>query len=311
VNSASFAFGGSHQGNYSTLTVNLSTGAVSGLTLASGENYGVQAMSNGFWKVWYSSTLSSGTGYVPQISFAAGNVIVGGLQIEEMAYATHFVDVTRGKTLETWGGLADLSNNGNHGAIYSNPTYDSVRKSLVFDGLNDYVGVLSPNNKFAWTPSGVGKHILSFEMWVKTSDTNGNLITKPWNGGGEYNYQVKYNYAYFEVLPQSKGVYFTSLATGNWEHLVVIVTSTGVAVYRNGVLDIGFVNHDITNNTPVGVMNDLELILMTLYPYGDPWAGQTGYSVAGNVAVFRVYDRVLSAAEVLYNFNALYGRFYP
>jgi hypothetical protein len=53
----------------------------------------------------------------------------------------------------------------------------------------------------------------------------------------------------------------------------------------------------------------LPLTLMTLYPYGEGWGGNTGFSVAGDVGAFKAYNRQLSVTEVTQNYNATKGRF--
>jgi len=53
----------------------------------------------------------------------------------------------------------------------------------------------------------------------------------------------------------------------------------------------------------------LPLAVMTLYPYGSGWAGLEGFSILGEVGVFRSYNRILSPAEVLSNYDAQKLRF--
>jgi hypothetical protein len=48
---------------------------------------------------------------------------------------------------------------------------------------------------------------------------------------------------------------------------------------------------------------------MTLYPYGEGWGGNTGFSIAGDLASYKAYNRQLSATEVAQNYNATKGRF--
>jgi hypothetical protein len=48
---------------------------------------------------------------------------------------------------------------------------------------------------------------------------------------------------------------------------------------------------------------------MTLYPYGSEWAGNTGFSVAGDLASLKMYGRALSASEIKQNFNSIRGRY--
>ena len=204
----------------------------------------------------------------------------------------------------------DLSGNGNDGTLTNGPTFDSGNKgSISFDGSNDYVSLPSPTDKWTWTPSGNGNNIITFEMWVNSNDTNGNYFSKPWNGNGEYNYRVLHNSFLIQVGAQSKSLPFTSLATDSWEYLVCIITNEQFAIYRNGILDAGFTNHDITNNTPTHGNSNLPLALMTLYPYGTGVWGSTGFSILGNMSIFKPYNRALTASEVLQNYNATKGRF--
>jgi hypothetical protein len=46
---------------------------------------------------------------------------------------------------------------------------------------------------------------------------------------------------------------------------------------------------------------------MTLYPYGG--GGNPTFSVQGNVGSLRIYNKVLTATEILQNYNATKTRF--
>lgn len=204
----------------------------------------------------------------------------------------------------------DLSNQGNTGTLVNGPTFSSANSgSIVFDGSNDYIELASPSNRWSWTPSGVGNNTLSFDFWVKSTDTGGDYLSKPWNGNGEYNYEISHNTWATRVDTQNHSLTFSTLATGNWEHIVAIVTPTQKAVYRNGIINAAFTNHNITLNTP-GFGNDsIPLSIMTLYPYGIGWGGLAGHAINGNLSVLKIYNRALTAAEIQQNFNATRGRY--
>jgi hypothetical protein len=204
----------------------------------------------------------------------------------------------------TW---VDLGPNRYSGTIYNGPTY--ANNTFTFDGTGDYVGVPSPSSRWNWTPGNLtNSNEYSFEMWVKSSDTGGYYISKPWNGSGEYNYFAEHSTWYTSVGNQGHSQSFTSLATGTWQHAVFIVNATQKAVYRNGVLDAAFTNHGITNVTPTSGDGSLDLTLMTIYPYGNSF-NLPAHAIAGNMSIFRVYNVVLTAEQVLQNFNAMRGRF--
>ena len=206
--------------------------------------------------------------------------------------------------------FGDMSGRGNTGTLTNGPTYNSANGgSLVFDGVNDYITLPSPSNRWSWTPSGSGNNNLTFEMWVNSSDTGGLYFSKPWNGNGEYNYYIGHNSWDNRVNTQSHSLTFSSLATGKWEYVACIVTPTQKAVYRNGVINANFTNHNITENTPGSGNNNLDLAVMTLYPYGEGWGGITGHAISGNVSNFKIYNRVLTAQEIQQNFNATRSRY--
>lgn len=231
-------------------------------------------------------------------------------QIEAKAYATTFVNGTRGTTVATGGGFADLTRNAYHGELINGVRESTIgRSSLLFDGTDDYVAVSSPSNRWDWTPSGPGLNTMTIDLWVKTTDTSGDVVSKPWNGSGEYNYRI---YAGGTLVLNSGGgnnyQSFSSYATGNWENITCIFTPTQMGVYRNGVVSAALANHGITGNVPVYGNAALPLTLMTLYPYGGAFNAPT-HATTGNLALLRVYNRALSAAEILANYNASRSRF--
>jgi hypothetical protein len=117
-------------------------------------------------RVWYSSTLSSGNNYYPQLNNGSGTIYVGALQIEAKPYPTAFVAGTRGTTVATGGGWEDRSGNDNHGELVNGPTYDDVNLgSLVFDGVNDYIQI--PYSTY-WNTNVFGTATnFTLECWYK------------------------------------------------------------------------------------------------------------------------------------------------
>jgi hypothetical protein len=206
--------------------------------------------------------------------------------------------------------MLDLSYSGNNGTLVNGPTYGTNNSGvIVTDGLNDYISIASPaNNSLSWTSSGIGNNSMSIELWVKTSDAGSYQISKPWNGNGEYNYRITDSFALFRVST-SAAIYFTSTATGRWEHLSIVINPTQFAAYRNGTINSGFTNHGLTVNTTDFGNANLPLALMTLYPYGSGWPGRTDFSSLGDSSIFRLYNRVLTPDEILQNYNAVKGRF--
>lgn len=209
----------------------------------------------------------------------------------------------------TW---TDLSPNGWNGTLIDGVTFTTQSEgALTFNGNNQYIDI--PNggtDRFSWAPNNsVGNNAMSFEMWVRSTDADGRYFSRPWNGSGQYNYWLTATDLY--VTAGSTGAStsaFSTLATGQWEYVCGIITPTQFAVYRNGVIASNFANHGVSGGVPSAGNPNQSLALMTLYPYGS-WAGNTSFSVGGDVAIFRAYNRVLSAAEVATHYAAERWRF--
>jgi len=208
--------------------------------------------------------------------------------------------------------ITDLSSVGITGSLVNGVSFSSANCGVMtFDGSNDYVSINNSSRQFQWTPSGAGNNTLALEMWINSSDTAGFYVSKPWNGNGEYNYYM-YNTGF--QMGNNSGNFALScsaISTGRWEHVVFIMTPTQAIVYRNGIRNAGPSNHGLTVNTPTnGDFNHtIPLAIMTLYPYGSGWAGNTGFSILGSLGILRVYNRLLSADEILQNYETAKGRF--
>jgi hypothetical protein len=201
----------------------------------------------------------------------------------------------------------DLSGNNNISEFVGGPSFSNINSGTIyFDGGTSYCAI-APSNNFAWTPSSIGLNNMTIDLWLKSSDSTGYILSKPWNGNGEYNYYLYFNGFFINTGNQSNAFNFSTVTTGNWINLVILVSTTQWGAYINGVQNVALTNHGITNNTPTNGNAQLQLTLMTLYPYGG--GGNAGFSTQGNIGSFRIYNRVLSASEVLQNYNATKGRF--
>jgi hypothetical protein len=85
--------------------------------------------------------------------------------------------------------------------------------------------------------------------------------------------------------------------------------ATQYGVYRNGEVYVGATNHGLSGGGGSAGTNAFGTLIGSLYPYGDGWGGNTGFSVSGDYYLFRMYNRVLSASEIRQNFNATRRRF--
>lgn len=205
----------------------------------------------------------------------------------------------------TWN---DLSGNGNTGTLVDGPTYASG--ALTFNGSANRVH--GPSS-FKWSADGtIGYQQMTISLWVRTTDSVGRFFSKPWNGSGQYNINV--NPDGFYLVSGTTGTTSnaiginTSILSGTWKNLVCWMDSTNMGYY----IDAGISDskaHLLSGAAPTSGDLNINLCLMSLYPYGSGWAGNASFSVNGDMSICKVYNRVLSLSEVRQNYFALKGRF--
>lgn len=203
----------------------------------------------------------------------------------------------------------DISGNANNCILFNGPAYSSLNGGIFsFDGSND-MGVIPASLK--WSANGfVGFQTFTIDMWVNSSDTTGKIISKPWNGSGEYNYWIDPSHFRLHATSGASQISFArNVCNGTWTNIVCWANATNFGYYINGNQHIGSTTHGLTGAAAsVGDANQSGA-LMTLYPYGDPWVGNANFSTLGNLATCKIYRKVLAPTEVLTNFNALRVRF--
>ncbi len=206
----------------------------------------------------------------------------------------------------TW---TDLKSNYN-GTLTNGPVYSSDNGGiLTFDGSNDYTTIAGPNNDHAWTHNdSIGSSIMCYEIWVKTTDGGGRLLSKPWNGNGHYNISV-YPNTFSLSVGSSNSISLPTFNDGEWHQLVLWANSTTMGYYFDGASSQNSTSHNITSDTVSNGNSQLPLGIMTLYFYGSGWGGNTGHALSGDVGIFRKYNRVISSTEATQNYNALKSRF--
>ena len=186
---------------------------------------------------------------------------------------------------------------------------------LATNTTSSYIEIAgsTSNNDNAWTADNtIGSNTVCFEVWIKTTDGSGWILSKPWNGAGQYNMTIT-NGAWTVMVATntSSTINFANAINNNiWRQIVVWANSTQIGYYLDGGLHSGSQNHGLTGGVGSSGNATLPLILMTLYPYGQGASIPDGFTIfPGNVAIFKKYNRVLTASEVLQNYNAQKSRF--
>lgn len=197
----------------------------------------------------------------------------------------------------------DLSGNGNNGTLTNGPTFNSANGgSIVFDGSNDYVTC----------GSSITQTFTNFsaEAIFKVGITNKKqAIFSTFDGAnGGYGLEIldntnsnKFNWFGFTNGSTFGSVMSVSSATLNSLYNVTVVFQGSISfqIYINGIL----------NNSSVASIASITKGAAAAFQLGDdPSVGNSLY-FQGNIHSLKVYNRALSATEVLQNFNATRGRF--
>lgn len=210
------------------------------------------------------------------------------------------------------GNWLDLTANGNNATPVQTPTY-SVSQSGYFD-LNGGLYSLSGTGQvdsFSITDSSTldTMNSMSIEMWINTDTVQGTtsphlLFSKrETTSNGYVGFFTSASYT-FRVGTTSANqlVWSSPPVTSSWQQLVITVGSgSGGNVYRNGSL--------VQTSSYTGSFGNIgttaNLLLGDVNP---PSTGVYGYD--GKMSVFRMYNRVLSASEVLQNYDAVKDRYF-
>jgi hypothetical protein len=217
----------------------------------------------------------------------------------------------------TWFDLSANTNNGNIlGALYN----ESNSGSLVFDGINDYVSLLSsflPNELFAdasgqWTvscwfkfpvsPVGSRANIIANQSWSLIGRaggiaTQGHFILFV---GSETNTQ------YGQYAPYKLACTIRGAVTVISEFSVNTNTYNYVALTWDGSSGSVYFNEEPPKNMSVGGAS--KQIYSNFY-IGSNIAIPSNHYYSGNIAQVSIYNSALSSQKIQQNYNALKGRF--
>jgi len=201
----------------------------------------------------------------------------------------------------TW---TDLSGNRNSGSLTNGPTYNSTNGgSIVFDGVDDYVD-LSRITAYDFNHT----NSFSFGGWFYLTQVDGNSpYFGKWgnNSAGNGSYHIWAGDAgggnvYFSVASGLSTAATTPLKTYNlnrWNYFLAVYTAgTKLEFYLNNDSAVS-TNYAGTINNPTNVN-----LRISKFDYD-------GSNFTGRVGNVQVYNRALSATEVLQNYNASKSRF--
>jgi hypothetical protein len=190
----------------------------------------------------------------------------------------------------TW---SDISGQSNNMTLINGPTYNSGDGGYIqFDGTDDYTQL---------STSGIINNTISVDTVIYIDSVKTYAAILGSNITEKYEMLIK-SAANLEVsLSPSNYVQWNGiLTTGTYIHLCLVATSgTAWKLYKNGV-DLGtpqVVAGYAVDGTSVSVI-DIGRI-----------RNQNGFAYVGRIPNMKIYNRALSAAEVLQNFNVQRSRF--
>jgi hypothetical protein len=204
--------------------------------------------------------------------------------------AANSISYVSGST--TWN---DLSRNGNNGTLVNGPTFDSSNGgNIVFDGTNDYVSVSNNIN-----PTNI---TLDFFYKVLNEGPYGYLVSNSKDLGAPekgYDFRISGRTPIFKIWNTATSSVSGNLITLNQiHHISATYDGTEQKIYQNGVL----VN---TVSTTLGIGNPPSYNLVI----GAMGFNPPVYNMNGSIYTSKIYNRALSAQEVLQNYNATKRRF--
>lgn len=198
------------------------------------------------------------------------------------------------------------------GSLINGPTYNSNNGgSIVFDGSNDYAEFGDPSYLRLSTS-------VTIEAWIKGSQWTGSsimAIAGRWNTGGR-SYKISIwgdlsgganrGKAYIDVSGTGAGdnyVLSTNVLDVNvWYSITGVYNGISLKTYVNGIDRSGTLVGSIPSSLYTGTSG-----APTIYVGLDTGAISNCFN--GSISCVRIYNRALSATEILQNYNATKTRF--
>lgn len=186
----------------------------------------------------------------------------------------------------TW---RDVSGNNYSGSLLNGPTFSSANGgSIVFDGADDYISV----STITWTPTAFtvswftkGNNTLSFNQAIGAA-----------NGWGAFSCHTDANGSFYVGTDLANRLTPSNISNGTYvigvyqQFTFSFESGTG-AFYKNGSL--------------LASKSMITPVAWTGFNIGAP----SSATIHGSIANTQIYNRALSASEVLQNYNAQKSRF--
>jgi len=190
----------------------------------------------------------------------------------------------------------DISGGSNNATMYNGLTYNSGGW-MDFDGVDDYCQITyNSNNMSDWSTG----QTISIWMYHNISTGRRNPWNQAYGGYGTWTHEQGGAINYYYGNGGGNANPYTALGSSNvptnsWQNMCVTRTTSTVTWYQNGASVSSQVN-------PWGTLSATTSDITIGYGYtGEYWFGR--------MAIIQAYNRGLTAAEVLQNYNAQKSRF--
>ena len=196
--------------------------------------------------------------------------------------------------------INDLSGDGRNGVLTNGPTFSTANLGTIsFDGTNDKI-ILNDTLATAFTTL-----YWTTDIWFKINDGYSSYDAMLGNG---YPFQLYLHADKIKAYLSSNAggaAYFLSgmtstqtISVDTWYNLIFVRSNTAYYYYINGALD----KTSSSNTSVMAAANQNAQI-------GNLWTTNDTYAWDGDISNVKIYNRALSAAEVLENYNAAKSRF--
>jgi hypothetical protein len=226
------------------------------------------------------------------------NVVVDGLVL--WLDAANTKSYVSGST--TWN---DISRGGNNGTLTNGPTFNTgSRGSIVFDGIDDRVSQTSAIN--------TGQNF-TVSSWIYPTLLG---TTRRAIAGNSYPYLSRDGW-FFCTAGGANNTFFMSIGAdasykvaaantlniNEWSFVTAVVQNGGgsIDLYKNGLIITSSAGSVITSGTITYNTSQFNVGFRTVGGTTDPYTG--------NIAQVSIYNRALTASEILQNYNSLKSRF--
>jgi hypothetical protein len=194
------------------------------------------------------------------------------------------------RTGTTWYNLTGSVN----GTLTNGPAFSPADGGiLVFDGTDDYVNISNGMNAL------VGTNQVTFSAWIRRSSAPNywaGIISNKINATDGISLLVNPSSKIFFQYDSTSGVYAidggATLEINVWYNIVGIYDNVGLKTYLNGVLN----DSAADAGKSIASTGNMDIIIGAHQPLSSYFPGE--------IANVKIYNRALTAAEVLQNYNA-------